>query len=266
MFGLFKFSRQPDPLSTAKQKLYDLVSLHLKTLAIKRQAGISLDAYGTPNSAKWGKEVQYFMDGVLAPTLTAAEKKAILEAGLNSVAQEFVEDRVRAECSRMHATGERNMTIQVVHPPDTATARPRASSRAIISRNLDRANQNISRGLIIREEPLERILSGNKTWEMRSNHTKIRGRIGLVKKGSKAVFGTAEIIESKGPLSDTELLETVHYHGISPSRIKSGEVSNYRYAWVLSNVKRLTHPVPYLHKGGVIFVTLDEYAIQELSE
>ncbi|MBD8246954.1 ASCH domain-containing protein [Xanthomonas campestris] len=40
------------------------------------------------------------------------------------------------------------------------------------------------KGLVIDEPWISLILSGQKTWEMRSRATSIRGRIALIKKGS----------------------------------------------------------------------------------
>jgi len=265
VFGLFKSQPPPDHLSSAKQKLRTLVLLHLKTLAIKRQAGITIDAYGTPNGSKWILETQYFVDKVWSPLLTRDEKSAVFEAGLSDIGQELIEAPVRTECSRMHAAGERDMTVATHHPPEVPTPRAKAAGKMPYPTGEERTDAEITRGLIIREEPLGRILSGQKTWEMRSAHTKVRGRIGLVKKGSKAVFGIAEIVDSKGPLTDAQFLQTVHLHGILPTRVQAGEVASYRYAWVLSSVRRLTEPIPYQHKGGVIFVTLDEYAVKALA-
>jgi hypothetical protein len=43
------------------------------------------------------------------------------------------------------------------------------------------------RGLIIDEPWIGYIISGTKTWEMRSRNTAIRGSIGLIRKGAKTV-------------------------------------------------------------------------------
>lgn len=201
MFGLFKTQPTPDHLSRAKGKLRDLVSIHLKALALKRQAGITIDAYGTPNGSKWIAETQYFVDKVWSPLLTIDEKKVVLAAGLSQIGQELIEIPVREECSRMHAAGERDMTVSTLHPPDLPPARTKTVGKTDRSPSPATTDSEITSGLIIREEPLDRILSGQKTWEMRSDHTRKRGRIGLVRKGSKAIFGIAEIVDSKGPLT-----------------------------------------------------------------
>ena len=112
--------------------------------------------------------------------------------------------------------------------------------------------------LVIKEAPLERILDGRKIWEMRPQNTLKRGVIALAKKGSSQIFGLAEIIDSKGPLTDETLLATSHFHGITQSRLADPLVKKYRYAWVLTNVRRLPNSVPYHHtRGAQSFVRLD---------
>jgi hypothetical protein len=127
------------------------------------------------------------------------------------------------------------------------------------------ASAPIRTGLIIREEPLLKILSGDKTWEMRSKRTTKRERIALVMKGSKAVFGVADIVDCHGPLSRTDLLESMSCHQILRSRIDTPEIAKYKFAWILANVRRLPTPVPYVSKPGqVIFVTIDAAADESI--
>lgn len=112
--------------------------------------------------------------------------------------------------------------------------------------------------LVITDGPLEQILSGRKTWEMRAQHTRKRERIALAKKGSGMIYGVAEIVDSRGPLSIETMHASTSMHGIDPSRIDQPEMAKYRYAWVLTNVRILRQPVPYLHtKGAQSFVKLD---------
>ena len=113
--------------------------------------------------------------------------------------------------------------------------------------------------LIIKGEPLERILSGVKTWEMRAQHTRKRETVALAKKGTGQVFGVADIVDSRGPLSDATMMSTISMHGIASSRLLDPDIAKYRYAWVLTNIRRLPHPIPYSHtKGAQSFVLLDE--------
>ncbi len=126
--------------------------------------------------------------------------------------------------------------------------------------------RTITRGLIIRPEPLEKILRGQKTWEMRSRPVAIRETIALVRKGSKAIYGVADLVACHGPLTPDERRAARHLHGIDPDRWRSDpSIAKYDYAWELANVRRLEAPIPYIHRGGVQFVTLDDGAISQLT-
>jgi len=84
-------------------------------------------------------------------------------------------------------------------------------------------NGNIpTKGLIIKSPYIDRILAGTKTWEMRSKHTKQRGQVALIKQGTGQIVGLARLIDSKGPLSHQEKLETIDKHQISKERLESG--------------------------------------------
>lgn len=114
-------------------------------------------------------------------------------------------------------------------------------------------------GLIIMEEPVEQILSGLKTWEIRGMQTKIRGTIALIKKGTKTVVGTADLVDVRGPLSVPTLRRTMSLHRLTRDECTAGGGYKQTHAWVLENVKRLAKPVPYKHpSGAVIWVLLPD--------
>lgn len=124
-----------------------------------------------------------------------------------------------------------------------------------------------SKGLIIASPFVERILSGTKTWDMRTTSTKIRGRIALIRKGSGLIVGTAELVDSIGPLTQDQMLATGERHRIEHDRVVSGAVDKWRYAWVLRDIRVLARPVPYVHpSGAVIWVSLDDAAQARLNE
>ena len=50
-------------------------------------------------------------------------------------------------------------------------------------------------GLIIKPEWIDKILSGKKTWEIRGNKTKIRGKIALIQSGTSEIYGTCELVD-----------------------------------------------------------------------
>lgn len=85
-------------------------------------------------------------------------------------------------------------------------------------------------GLVIRREPLLKILKGGKTWEMRSKKIHKRGQIALIEKGTGLVVGVANLVDCKGPLNEAEMLANQDKHQITQDRINSGEIANWRTA------------------------------------
>ena len=123
-----------------------------------------------------------------------------------------------------------------------------------------------TRALVIASPHIDRILAGEKTWEMRARNCHIRGPIGLIKKGSGKVVGLAEIIDVFGPLSPAEMLANQDKHRITPQRLADPSVAKWNWAWVLSNVKALGSPVPYVHPNGAqSWVVLDDGARAAIS-
>lgn len=123
-----------------------------------------------------------------------------------------------------------------------------------------------TKGLIIKSPYIEKILSGAKTWEMRSSATQVRGPIALIKKGSGQVVGVANLVDVKGPLSLQDRLETIDKHHISPEQLETGETEKWHTAWVLENARPLITPVHYQHpNGAVIWVNLDRQVQEKLA-
>jgi hypothetical protein len=120
-------------------------------------------------------------------------------------------------------------------------------------------------GLIVDAPPIDNILVGKKTWEMRSTVVKRRGLIALIRKGSGQIVGVANLTDCKGPLSTQDMLANISEHLIAEERIRSGEVAKWRYAWVMKQVQSLPRPVRYTHpSGAVIWVNLDDSASKQV--
>ena len=115
------------------------------------------------------------------------------------------------------------------------------------------------KGLIVRQPWIGKILAGSKTWEMRSTGWKHRGPIALIEKGSGLVVGVARMVDDRAPLTLTEMLKTIHLHGIPADDIPGVVRDGWVRPWVLTDVRRLNRPVPYLHPSGAVkTVNLDE--------
>jgi hypothetical protein len=113
------------------------------------------------------------------------------------------------------------------------------------------------RALLVRHPHIDKILDGDKTWEIRGAKTTIRGTIGLIASGSGTVIGVCDVVDCVGPLTQEQFQKNASKAGIQEGKAKLG---HYRqtYGWVLANPKYLKKPVPYEHPvGAVIWVTLD---------
>ncbi|MGN8188683.1 hypothetical protein ACTJLD_22105 [Burkholderia sp. 22088] len=133
----------------------------------------------------------------------------------------------------------------------------------------------ITKALIVASPHIDKILAGEKTWEMRSCHVHSRGPIGLIAKGTGTVVGVAEIADSLGPLSEADLFANASRHRIDGDRLISQlsegpfpEVpKRWSHAWVLEKALKLIKPVHYRHPNGAQqFVILDEPAIDAIAK
>lgn len=108
---------------------------------------------------------------------------------------------------------------------------------------------DINKGLIIKSPWIDRILSGEKIWEIRGSATKIRGRIGLIKSGSSTIIGEVSIIDC------LELDLKTYKASQGKHRIDLGlDVLPYKktFAWVLNNPIVYETPIKYSHPNGAI--------------
>ena len=118
------------------------------------------------------------------------------------------------------------------------------------------------RALLIRPPAIDDVLSGSKTWEIRSRSTNVRGRIGLIRSGSGTVVGTCELLDVIGPLRYGEYRRNARKWGGKPSEVSRADHLQF-YAWVLRKAKRFRSPVPYRHpNGAIIWVRLTKKALR----
>lgn len=113
------------------------------------------------------------------------------------------------------------------------------------------------KGLIIKSPYIDSILEGKKVWELRGSNTKIRGRIALIKSGTKTIVGYADLVSSAGPCSLSLLEMSEQHHLVNPQQ--AFDMYKKVYAWHLTNVEKLDKPIPYKHpQGAIIWVNLPE--------
>jgi hypothetical protein len=113
------------------------------------------------------------------------------------------------------------------------------------------------RGLIINEPWIGLILSGQKTWEMRTRTTKVCGWIGLIRKGSGQVVGAARLEEVLPRLAWKDYDRHFAKHRIPPTQSRRSFKGAWTVPWALADARPLPKPVRYSHRrGAVIWVVL----------
>ena len=121
--------------------------------------------------------------------------------------------------------------------------------------------------LIIREPWIGYILAGTKTWEMRTRPTKLRGRIGLIRKGTGLVVGVAEIVDCLLPLNAASLASTRTSHCVPVEMDAEVLQLGWVCPWVMRHARALPRPVPAGQKSGqVTWVPLSETAGAAVTE
>lgn len=123
----------------------------------------------------------------------------------------------------------------------------------------------VRKALIIDSPWIEKILAGDKTWEIRSGLASHRGPFGLIQKVSGQLIGVATLHSVSGPYKNTELAQHRALRHVPPNVF---EQPNYkwRYAWELSDAIALPSPVSYHHKSGsVTWVDLDDSVVHEIA-
>ena len=114
------------------------------------------------------------------------------------------------------------------------------------------------KGLVIAEPWIGLILSGGKTWELRSRRTQHRGPFALIRKGSGTVVGVADLSDCLPPLTASTMADTEACHGVPPCVQPSAVGSGWVVPWLLKSVQAI-RPVPHLHPpGAVTWVLLDQ--------
>jgi hypothetical protein len=116
----------------------------------------------------------------------------------------------------------------------------------------------IERALIIREPWISLILSGEKTWEMRTSWTSVRGWIALARQGTNSIAGLAYLSDCRQPLSALTYDQYFDFHQIPPDQTAHVIERNWMFPWVLSDVVPFSEPIPFQSTPSAVkFVRLD---------
>lgn len=112
------------------------------------------------------------------------------------------------------------------------------------------------KGLIVKSKWADLILDGYKDIEIRGTNTKIRGTIGIIKSGTKRVYGTAELYDSV-ELDYKTFKELKERHKLNISFDELLKKYHNPHGWFLKNVNKYDNPIEYNHKQGcVIWVNI----------
>lgn len=112
------------------------------------------------------------------------------------------------------------------------------------------------KGLIIKSKWVDLILEGYKTLEIRGRKTSIRGEIGIIKSGTKQIFGTVNIFECI-ELTEDKFKYFEKYHQLKISYKELLNIYPKPYGWMLKDIKKYDTPLYYNHKQGcVIWVNI----------
>ena len=106
--------------------------------------------------------------------------------------------------------------------------------------------------LMIKQPWGEKILNGEKTWEIRGSGTSKRGRIALAFSKTGAKYGEVELVDSI-PLTE-ELWKSGCVKAGLPDVSWKELLEMYKapYAWVMQNPQKYKAPVPFTPKRGAV--------------
>ncbi len=87
----------------------------------------------------------------------------------------------------------------------------------------------------------ELIVTGKKTWEIRKNNTRFRGRLGVIDANCN-LLGTVELYKVLGPFTAEEIGSRREHCSTFYRLKKYSKGKRCLYAWILRNPKKYTKP------------------------
>jgi hypothetical protein len=116
----------------------------------------------------------------------------------------------------------------------------------------------LDRLLVVAELWASMLVDGDKTWELRTTSTKVRGPVGIAAKGTGTIIGKVDLVDVHGPFTPEEIGQYRQLHQVPDNDTATYSGPKGLYAWEMTGAARLDTPVPYRHpQGAVIWVRLD---------
>lgn len=106
----------------------------------------------------------------------------------------------------------------------------------------------MDRALIVRQPWVDLILSGQKTWEMRSRKTNVVGWVGIIEQGTGLIVGRAFITGGWYRPTQEELISNHARHLVDDIAL----LEKWCVAWTLEQAERLEKPIAYNHPRGAV--------------
>lgn len=117
------------------------------------------------------------------------------------------------------------------------------------------------KALLVRIPYSSRLITGVKTWELRSRPTHIRGIVGVVESGTSCIWGFIDILGCR-EVTPSILRECEDKHTVSRLDLEAFPYTQW-FAWQVGSSWKLKEPIPIVRrKGQVIWITTDrEYKL-----
>ena len=123
------------------------------------------------------------------------------------------------------------------------------------------------KGLLIKKKWLDKILRGEKVWEIRGSGCSYSGEIALIESGSGKVRGLARVKGVIGPMTLSDLKRFTPRHQVDETTLTEWGGYKNNYCWALTDVRKLDAPVSYRHpQGAVIWVSSSNLPFKKIAD
>ena len=103
--------------------------------------------------------------------------------------------------------------------------------------------------LVVKKQWLDKILSGEKDWEIRSSNTSRRGWIHFAEsRAGGRLLGRAQLVDSFELIKKEFTAQKIHHCVPRLSEVRYKRM----FAWVLENAERFEKPFEYEHTPGAV--------------